>query len=137
MGDRGLFEKAHDSGSQNPEELRESDVLGRIPTDFRTIEIERLSSGAPPGNVEQFEGPTDPRTIEIGRLKDDSIFVESSEPRVIKGGATAMEGAVRTLSAAMAQALEAGDWDLAENLNQQLARVIAVRTNARRKTEGT
>ncbi|HEY0466913.1 MAG TPA: hypothetical protein VGC79_22065 [Polyangiaceae bacterium] len=53
--------------------------------------------------------------------------------RVSKGGADAMEGAIRTLSKLMADALEAENWDLAETLNQQLGRVIAIRTNARRK----
>jgi hypothetical protein len=114
-----------------------SDGFGRFPTDFRTNESERLSSEG----VQETSSISGSEKVGERLPVNDSGTIESTldppaEPRVIKGGADAMEGAVRTLSKLMADALEAGDWDLAESLNQQLARVIAVRTSARKKMSG-
>ena len=137
MGASSDFQKADDRGSQNLEDLRRSDELGRTPTDFRTNEIERLSSGAAPEMSSNLGVDQSSGQLVLNDCLNDSISVDPpAEVRVVQGGAAAMEAAVRTLTKLMADALEQENWDLAESLNQQLARVIAIRTNARRKMEG-
>jgi len=128
------FQNPPKNEAVTPREVTDFSERERTATNIGTIEIERLGSQDPSSNlgVDQIPGQ-----LKLNDSLNDSISADSSgEMRIVQGGASAMEGAVKTLAKLVADALEAENWDLAESLTTQLQRVIAIRTSARRKREG-
>ena len=121
------FQNPPKSDALSAEDLRDSHGLGRTPTDFRTIEIERLGFQDPSANpgVDQIPGQL--------KLNDCRTIEKPLEPTVLQGGQLAMEAASVTLAKAIADALEAGNWEVAEQLSAQLQRVLAIRTQSKKK----
>ncbi len=116
-------ENAGISEVKEPRNVQVSDGTVSKPTDFRTTENERLPSEAPPENCGNWGG---------SKIPDDTVL-NDWKPRVLPGGADAMQAGVLVLTRLMTEALEASDWVVAEQFSAQLQRVIQVRTNAKKE----
>lgn len=110
------------SETETAPSVQVSGGFGPHPADFQSAESERLAGKSESKNIEKNDGPISP---------DNSVLNVS--PRLIRGGADAMNQGVLLLTKLMTEALEAGNWDQAEQLGAQLSRVIAIRTQTKKR----